>query len=123
EDVTGVRTSSFTGARGATDAAPVEQVGNTLSFRGTRPLGYGEDLTIVIGWNPGVITRPTAADKAASLLASNSILLAPLLAGLLMFAVWRRYGRDPDPGSVFVRYEPPPEMTPAEAGTLMDDRA
>lgn len=123
EDVTGIRTSSFTGARGATEATPVEQLGSTLTFRGTRPLGYGEDLTIVIGWNPGVIPRPTATDKAVSLVASNSILLAPLLAALVMLTLWRRFGRDPDPGSVFVRYEPPPEMTPAEAGTLMDDRA
>jgi uncharacterized membrane protein len=123
EDVTGLRTSSFTGEQGSTEAAPVEQVGTTFTFRGTRPLGYREGLTIVVGWNPGVIPRPTAADKAASVLLSNMILLAPILAFMAMFVLWRRFGRDPDPGSVLVRYEPPPEMTPAEAGTLLDDSA
>jgi len=123
EDVTGLRTSSFTGEQGSTEAAPVEQIGTTFTFRGTRPLGYREGLTIVVGWNPGVIPRPTASDKAASVLLSNMILLAPILAFVAMFGLWRRFGRDPDPDSVLVRYEPPPDMTPAEAGTLMDDSA
>ena len=123
DDVTGIRTTSFTGAPGSTETAVVEQNGSVITFRGTRPLGYREDLTLVVGWNPGVVTRPTTSDRAASLLASNSVLFAPVLAFLAMFALWRRFGRDPEPGSVFVRYEPPPDMTPAEAGTLMDDRA
>lgn len=123
DDVTGIRTATFTGARGSTESAVSEQVGSTLTFRGTRPLGYGEDLTLVVGWNRGVVARPTTADRVASVLTSNAILLAPMVAFLLMLPVWRRFGRDPEPGSVFVRYEPPPDMTPAEAGTLMDDRA
>ena len=39
-----------------------------------------------------------------------------------MFALWWYKGRDPDPGmSVAPMYEPPPEISPAEAGTLLDD--
>ena len=39
-----------------------------------------------------------------------------------MFALWWYKGRDPDPGrSVAPMYEPPPGMSPAEAGTLIDD--
>ncbi|HEX6306831.1 MAG TPA: DUF2207 domain-containing protein [Longimicrobiales bacterium] len=121
-DAAGVRTASFIGAYGATESASVEQVGTTAIFHSTRPTGYREGLTIVVGWNPGVVARPTRAGKAAALLASNSVLLAPVLAFFAMFGLWRRYGRDPDPGSVFVRYEPPPELSPAEAGTLIDDR-
>ena len=123
EQVTGIRTTSFEGAHGATASALIEQTGNTITVRGTEPLGFRRDLTVAIAWNPGVIERPTTAEKATRLLASNGILFAPLIAFILMFAVWQRYGRDPDPGSVFVRYEPPADMTPAEAGTLIDDRA
>jgi uncharacterized membrane protein YgcG len=40
-----------------------------------------------------------------------------------MFVLWWYAGRDPDPGmSVAPMYEPPPGVTPAEAGTLLDDR-
>ena len=43
---------------------------------------------------------------------------------VVMFAVWWRWGRDPDPGrSVAPLYEPPPNISPAEAGTLIDDRS
>src|SRR5437879_9438075 len=39
-----------------------------------------------------------------------------------MFAFWWYKGRDPDPGqSVAPMYEPPKEISPAEAGTLIDD--
>ena len=40
-----------------------------------------------------------------------------------MFLLWWYKGRDPDPGiSVAPMYEPPSEISPAEAGTLLDDR-
>jgi hypothetical protein len=40
----------------------------------------------------------------------------------VMFTLWWYKGRDPDPGaSVAPMYEPPPQMSPAEAGTLVDD--
>jgi len=39
-----------------------------------------------------------------------------------MFLLWWYKGRDPDPGvSVAPMYEPPPGISPAEAGTLLDD--
>ncbi|HEX2168044.1 MAG TPA: DUF2207 domain-containing protein [Longimicrobiales bacterium] len=123
EELTGVRTTSFQGAQGSTESAIVEHTGSVVTVRGTEPLGFRKGLTLAVAWNPGVIERPTAGEKAAAIFLSNGVLLAPLLALLAMFAVWRHYGRDPDPGSVFVRYEPPPDMTPAEAGTLMDDSA
>ena len=38
-----------------------------------------------------------------------------------MFLLWRRRGRDPELNrSIVARYEPPKDMRPAEAGTLMD---
>jgi hypothetical protein len=41
---------------------------------------------------------------------------------LVMFTLWYYKGRDPDPGrSVAPMYEPPKNITPAEAGTLLDD--
>jgi uncharacterized membrane protein len=40
----------------------------------------------------------------------------------VMFVLWWYKGRDPDPGrSIAPMYEPPPGISPAEAGTLLDD--
>ena len=77
-------------------------------------------MTIVHGWDPGVVTRPSAADKAARATRSNMVLLFPVLAFVLMFTLWRKYGRDPDLGSISPRYDPPTGMSPAEAGILID---
>jgi hypothetical protein len=41
----------------------------------------------------------------------------------LMFWLWYTHGRDPRMGSIAVQYAPPEGMTPAEAGTLVDDNA
>jgi uncharacterized membrane protein len=40
-----------------------------------------------------------------------------------MVAIWRRVGRDPSRLPVAVQYEPADSLTPAEAGTLMDESA
>ena len=46
----------------------------------------------------------------------------PLFTLAVMFGLWYSVGRDPDPGvSVAPQYEPPKGMSPAEAGTLIDD--
>ncbi|CAN5661170.1 DUF2207 domain-containing protein [soil metagenome] len=123
DGVTGVRSASFAGPAGSSQpGTAAQQIGNALYFETDQPLGYRDGLTIVVGWNPGVVHRPTATQKAGALVAANSILLLPLIAFFAMLGLWRRFGRDPDAGSIYVRYEPPPDMTPAEAGTLIDDR-
>ena len=110
DDVTGIRTTSFTGAHGSTENAVVEQNGSVITFRGTRPLGYREDLTLVVGWNPGVVTRPTTTDRATSLLASNSVLFAPVIAFLAMFALWRQTSSRPiTPAAMAMG--PPPQIS------------
>lgn len=50
--------------------------------------------------------------------------LLPLLTAALMAALWWVWGRDPGLGcAVRVEYQPPPGLTPAEAGALVDERA
>ena len=120
-EIKGVRTNAFTGVYGSVrqDVA-TEEVGNVVRFRTRNELGLHEGLTVVIGWNPGVVTRPSTLARLASFLISNLLLLVPLLALWGMLLIWRRYGRDPELGSIAPRYEPPAGMTPAEAGTLID---
>ncbi|NIP92549.1 MAG: DUF2207 domain-containing protein, partial [Akkermansiaceae bacterium] len=40
----------------------------------------------------------------------------------LMYRAWSRHGRDPEQRSIAPAYEPPEGMTPAEMGTLIDNR-
>lgn len=120
-EIAGVRTNAFTGAYGSQrQDAEVEQVGNVVRFRTAGELGLHEGLTVVVGWDPGVLERPSALSRIWNFVYGNLILLLPLLALWAMILLWRRYGRDPELGSIAPRYEPPAGMTPAEAGTLID---
>jgi len=52
----------------------------------------------------------------------NPIVFLPLVTLIGMFGLWWLKGRDPDPGmSVAPMYEPPAGISPAEAGTLLED--
>jgi len=120
--VAGIRSYAFTGGYGSQEsAARITTVGTTLTVETTRALNFREGVTVAIAWNPGVVARPTAADKTRDFLRANVPLLIPFGVFGLMFWLWRRNGRDPRRQPVVVRYEPPGALTPAEVGTLVDN--
>src|SRR6185503_898934 len=55
-------------------------------------------------------------------LATNWPLLLPLPVLLGMLLLWWKRGRDPRKRPVTVQYEPPQDVSPAEAGVLIDER-
>jgi uncharacterized membrane protein YgcG len=122
DGVTGVRATAFRGTFGSTDRAPVSIDGNVVTVEAAGGLGFHEGLTAVVGWNPGVVHRPTTAEKTARVVSSNLPLAIPPLVFVGMWSLWRRRGRDPKLGPVTTRYEPPDAMTPAEVGTLVDGK-
>jgi len=124
EGASGVRAIAFNGVYGSTARdAKVKIDGGTVRVRMPKALGFQEGVTAVVGWNTGLVARPTAADKANRFLAVNWPLLLPLPVLFGMLALWWRRGRDPRKRPVTVQYEPPKDVTPAEAGVLIDERA
>jgi uncharacterized membrane protein YgcG len=122
DGVSGVRSTGFTGVEGSVEkAVDIREAAGVVEFRTTRPLGFREGLTVVVGWNPGIVARPSQSDKIIQFLLSNAILVLPLIAGFVMFGLWRRHGRDPELGPIAVQYEPPDGLSPAEAGTIIDN--
>ena len=121
---TGIRVVAFNGVYGSTaQDAEVAIDGTTIRVTMAEPLGFREGLTAVVGWDKGLVAEPTAGDRALGFLASNWPLGLPLLVFAGMLAIWRRVGRDPRRLPVAVQYEPADTLTPAEAGTLMDESA
>ncbi len=119
---TGIRSYAFTGGYGSQEsAARITQVGTTLTVETTRALNFREGVTVAIAWNPGVVARPTGADKTRDFLFANVALLIPFGVFGVMYWLWNRHGRDPRRQPVAVRYEPPGALTPAEVGTLVDN--
>jgi len=122
EGVTGVRATAFRGAYGSTDQAKASVDGLDVRIDATDGLGFREGLTAVVGWNPGVVHRPTAVERTAGTVYSNLPLAIPPLVLLGMWRLWRARGRDPEQLPIAAQYAPPDGLTPAEIGTLIDGR-
>lgn len=117
----------FTGPQGSVEQACTASPGvNAIRFEGARSLGPGEGLSLVVSLPKGAIREPGRWERwlarARDYLSPWSAL--PLLVLGALVGIWRRQGRDPEAGAaVAVRYEPPEGLSPAEVGTVLDERA
>ena len=113
--------AGYTGPKGASGQdftfAPVSNT--RVWFETTRTLSPGEGLTIAVSWPPGLVARPTEAEKLQQFFGDNQIELVGVIGIclLLMYylGVWSKVGRDPEAGTIIPRYEPPPDLSPAAA--------
>lgn len=110
---------AFTGVYGATgrDYRASTKSEGIAEFETTQTLHPGEGLSIVVNWPKGLVAAPTGWQRLGWLLSDNRNLLAALggLLALLTYyvPVWWHFGRDPAPGVIFPRYEPPADFSPA----------
>ena len=119
-----IRTNLFTGGYGSrAQEADAEVVGNGVDVHTRGPLRYHEGLTIAVAFDKGFVHEPTAADKVILFLRSNWPLGLPIATFFLMFYLWWTRGRDPRLRPIAAQYEPPDQLTPGEAGTLVDNSA
>jgi uncharacterized membrane protein YgcG len=118
-----LRAQGFTGMYGSHDQdLKAEAKGNQVSFESNNPLPMRGGLTLDVYIPKGVLNEPGAFTRAGWFLRSNGIILLPIFSFVVMFTMWWYKGRDPDPGmSVAPMYEPPKDMSPAEAGSRIDD--
>ena len=86
-------------------------------FQASRPLAQQEGFTIVVAWPKGLVPEPSKLQRFIWLLSDNLNLLIALagLAAILAYYIpaWRGYGKDPEPGVIMPRYEPPDGFSPA----------
>ena len=118
-----LRAQAFTGVYGSTERDATAKVeGSVAEFETTGPLPMRGGLTIDVYIPKGILKQPSAFTRFFWFVGSNPAVFLPLVTLVVMFALWWSVGRDPDPGeSVAPMYEPPPGMSPAEAGTMLDD--
>ncbi|HTQ85362.1 MAG TPA: DUF2207 domain-containing protein [Candidatus Solibacter sp.] len=120
----GVRTRAFTGRGGSRESnADITQGPDAVRYTASQPLRPGEGLTIVTGWDKGLVHEPGGLSKAWDFFTSNWPLGIPVLALMFALTFYFSYGRDPALRPVSVQYAPPQGMSPAGAGALIDDSA
>lgn len=114
-----MRLEAYTGPMGATgrDYEATLDMTSAAQFRTIRPLSVGEGLTIVVSWPKGHVVEPSAERRMKWFLEDNGAVVAGglgLLILLIYYSVsWNRVGRDPQPGIVIPRYNPPKGYSPA----------
>jgi uncharacterized protein (TIGR04222 family) len=94
----------------------------TLLFE-TGDLRPGEGITVEVTMPGDAVSRPGWLSEAGAWLVDNfpyAIFPATLA---LCIGAWYYRGRDlPGRGTIVVNYEPPDQLSPAEVGTLIDER-
>ncbi len=124
------RGSCYTGFRGSRESVcaflPSRGGGD---FRTAKSLPQRAGFTIALGWDKGVVSRPSSLRSFLWTLnpSENGVFLLPLATFVFMLGHWYRRGKDPDAGEpVVVQYKPPEEegrpLLPAEVGALADER-
>ena len=114
-----MRAECYTGAQGSQGQACAAEATSpgAAHWRLTEALPPQQGLTIVLSFPKGVVIAATAAQRARWLLRDNRGVLVALVALLGMLAYmlrrWQRVGRDPAPGIVIARYQPPAGYSPA----------
>jgi hypothetical protein len=118
-----LRAQAFTGVYGSSERnAAAEVNGAEARFATNAPLPMRGGLTIDVYIPKEILSEPSALIKFLWFLGGNPIVFLPLVTFAGMFVLWWYKGRDPDPGmSVAPMYEPPAGISPAEAGTLLED--
>ncbi len=121
--------AGYEGGYGSKEECGYETYDNSGKFYTKRSLKMGEGLTIVFGWDKGLISSPSSWKKFLWAInpRENWIFLLPIFSFIYMANRWYRKGRDPRVReSVTVMYEPPKfdnkPLTPAEVGTLIDEK-
>jgi len=121
---TGLHALAFTGSYGSkSQDAKVETLGTLVNVEMRRTLEFHEGLTVVVGWDKGVVHAPTTSDTVFRFFRSNWPLGIPIVAFFVMFWLWYTKGRDPRRKPITVKYDPPDGLTPGEVGTLVDNSA
>ncbi|WP_409526840.1 DUF2207 domain-containing protein [Rhizobium sp. P40RR-XXII] len=108
----------FTGPLGASGKnASASAQGNTVTFVTTRPLAMAEGLTIAVKLAKGAIAPPSASQQWGWFLRDHLDSTIAIGGLILLFAYymrsWIRVGRDPAPGVMVPRWDPPEGISPA----------
>jgi len=122
-NVKDLRTTGFVGELGSTTKCAIKTTGQYVEYSGSN-LQPGEGLTIVAQLPKGAVVLPTVMEKLwGFLLDWYAALLLPVGTGAALYYYWLAFGRDPDSNKpIAVEWEPPKDLTPAEVGTLIDER-
>ncbi|NTW22274.1 DUF2207 domain-containing protein [Candidatus Falkowbacteria bacterium] len=119
-------------------AGSKDKCGSALDLSGEPSASYssaglqaGQGMTAVIGFPKGLVSYieqvPGAESKPLAILGILVVIyvilniLAPIVAFVVMYRRWRRFGRDPKVGTIIPQYDAPANISPSLVGVIVDD--
>ncbi len=120
-DMTKLQISCYFGILGSKEKCGINILSNSVLSKSIPLLNPGEGLTLAIGFPKGIVNEPTKFESIISLIFDNIIIFLPILVFIIMFFVWKKYGKEPKGYSTIIaQYEPPKGMKPTLVGSLVD---
>lgn len=120
-DMSEVDFEAYTGAQGSKEkeyTAHKDKYSNTVTFETTNRLSSKEGLTIVVGFEKGIVHEPTFEEKIGYFFDDNKGVMIGLVctAAIIIycFITWCKVGKDPKKDIIIPRYNPPEGLSPAE---------
>lgn len=123
-----LKTTCFTGFLGSKiNCDKYEYIENNLTEKIIFEQGLlqpRQGLTVVVGFPKGLVNQPTKFQIFLDTLKDNWILFLPIAIFMILFYLWRTRGQDPKGRkTIIARFDPPDNLTPAEIGTIIDEKA
>jgi uncharacterized membrane protein len=113
----------YEGVLGSNEKCTTEVINNVYDAKATRILDVGEGITVAFDFPKGIVYQPTEFENIISLIKDNIIVVLPFLVFIVMFFIWRKYGKDPKGYSTIIaEYDPPEGMKPTLVGSLVDEK-
>lgn len=116
-----VNFEAYTGKQGSTEKeyiANKNEYNNTVTFSTTDNLFSQEGLTIVVGFEKGLVHQPTTQEYIMYWFEDNRGVLVGLCCAVVIiiycFITWCKVGKDPKKDIIIPRYNPPDGLSPAE---------
>lgn len=125
-----LRSICYTGPAGST----AECVSSRLNFSAENmvdkmvftddSLRAHEGVTVVIGLPKGIVEKPSLIKIFFEFTKDNWIIFLPFFLFAYLFQNWKKHGKDPaGRGTIIAQFDAPEDLSPAEVGTLIDERA
>lgn len=120
-DMDKVDIEAYTGEQGSREkeyTASKNEYNNTVTFSTTSKLYSEEGLTIVVGFEKGLVHEPTFEERVGYFFEDNKGLLIGLACTALIIVyciiTWIKVGKDPKKDIIIPRYNPPDGLSPAD---------
>lgn len=121
--ISDVKTACFSGSLGSTEPCDQTDLSGRRVLFSHDQLDTYAGVSLVIGLPKGVVAKPAVSEILVWTIFDNWVVVIPIIVFLICYYYWFKHGKDPrGKGTVIAQFDPPDRLSPAEVGTLYDNK-